>query len=265
MNDKIKPEVVAIEKSSKRLADIISRTVPPLVGLIVAGPIGGIAGGIAGSILKYGLEDFFEKYLTPKEVKRVGTSAEYIISEINKNLKSGLQINQAIFESEEGYRSEAEELFEGVLLKCKNEYQEKKLKHISYIFVSVSFDSTISTDDANQMLNISEGLTFRQFCLLSLIGKNDNNKFSLRSDATKGYLFDKTMEYQSIIMDLWTLTNLGLIRRKDNLGLGNINDFAFPNCLPAQLKLWPLGERIFKSMNLNEIENSNFTFIDILK
>ncbi len=80
-----------------------------------------------------------DRWLTPKEVKRVGTSSEYIINQINNRLNQGDNLNTGLFENKADEISDAEELFEGVLLKCKNQYQEKKLKYISNIFVSSAF------------------------------------------------------------------------------------------------------------------------------
>ena len=68
------------------MGDIAGRVIGPLVGLIAGGPLGSIAGGVVGTLIKYGVEDFCTRFLTPKEVRRVGTSAEYMINGINERL-----------------------------------------------------------------------------------------------------------------------------------------------------------------------------------
>ena len=261
MQEEERPEIKAIEKQGKILADVMGRVVAPIVGLIAAGPLGGIAGGVVGTMIKYGIEDFLARFLTPKEVKRVGTSAEYIIKNMNDRIEAGSQINAAIFEAKEGRVSDAEELFEGVLLKTKNEYQEKKLKYISNIFVNAAFDPTISIENVNQILNIADGFTYRQLCLISLIGKNPNNEYRLREvDNRKDFKTIQTEELAFIIAELRTIQNLNLIHRKDNLGLQNFTDPA-----PAQFYLRRLGERIYQLMGLSEISDDEFTFIKELR
>lgn len=149
--------------------------------MIAGGPAGAIAGGVVGILIKYGTEEFLDRFLTPKEVRRVGTSAEFIVKNINAKLEQGDKLNEAFFETKEDGSSNAEEVFEGILLKAKNEYQEKKLKYVSSIFVNASFDETVSADNVNQVLAIADKLTYRQLCLISLIGKNVNNKYGLRT------------------------------------------------------------------------------------
>jgi hypothetical protein len=259
--DNVKPEIKAIEKRSKVLADVLSRTVGPLIGAIAGGPIGAVAGGVAGTLIKYGLEEFLDRFLTPKEVRRVGTSAEFIINGINKKLENGDQLNEPIFHKKDGMTSDAEELFEGVLLKCKNEYQEKKIKYLSNIFVNISFDPTISADNANQILMVAERLSYRQMCLLSLIGKNDDNSYHLRTvDNRTNFNQIKTETLVFILRDFWDLNNSGLIHRRDRMGIGNFVDPA-----PSVFILYPLGVRLFQLMKLDEIPYEEFTFIGELK
>jgi hypothetical protein len=139
MTEEPKKELQAIHKQGKMLSDVVSQAIAPLIGAVVAGPIGAVAGGVAGTLIKYGCEEFMDRWLTPKEVKRVGTSTEYIITKINERLNQGDNFYTALFESKPEEISDAEELFEGVLLECKNQYQVKKLKFIANISISSSF------------------------------------------------------------------------------------------------------------------------------
>lgn len=261
MQEEEKPEINAIEKQGKILADVMGRVVAPLVGLIAAGPIGAIAGGVTGVVLKYVIEDFFGKFLTPKEVKRVGTSAEYIISNINEKLDEGREINDIIFQKRDGLHSDAEELFEGILLKSKNEYQEKKLKYISNIFVNAVFDKTLSIDNINQILNITNQLTYRQICIISLIGKNFTNEFELRTEENRGNFNEIATEELVFLLDeARNLHKIGIMRSKDRMGINNYTDPA-----PAGFCLTRLGFRIFQFMGLAEMPNEEYTFINALK
>ena len=44
-------------------------------------------------------------------------------------------------------------------------------------------------DNANQILNIAEKLTYRQICLLALIGRNKENKYNLRTEDNRKDFF----------------------------------------------------------------------------
>jgi len=214
MKEEVKPEIQSIQKSGEILAEVTSRIIGPLIVAAVAGPVGAVAGGVAGSIIKYGLEEFMEMWLTPKEVKRVGTSAEYIINEINNSLLNGSILNPKLFEVHNGEMSEAEELFEGVLLKCKTEYQEKKIKLISNIFVNSAFDSTISSTTANQILSLSEGMTYIKLCIISFFGRKDKefNSTELLDDPYYCYNENKfSADLESLKQDVFELCNQRII------------------------------------------------------
>jgi outer membrane lipoprotein SlyB len=101
MQEEEKKEIKAIEKHGKILADIVGRTVAPIVGMIAAGPIGAIAGGVVGTLIKYGTEEFLNRFLTPKEIRRVGTSAEFIVTSINERLNQGASPHEAFFAQNE--------------------------------------------------------------------------------------------------------------------------------------------------------------------
>lgn len=261
MQEEEKKEIKAINKQLKIVADVIGRTASPIIGMIAAGPIGAIAGGVVGTLIKYGTEEFLSRFLTPKEVRRVGTSAEYIVNEINSKLAQNEKLNEDLFQKAIDGSSDAEELFEGVLLKAKNEYQQKKLKYISSIFVNAVFYPSMSSSIANQILNIAESLTYQEICLISLIGQNQNNKFGLRlNDNRPEILHSFPTNLNFLIRDLRHLADLGIMRREDRMGLNNYTDPA-----PGKLILSTIGKVTFHLMNLSQIPTTDFTFIEILK
>ena len=260
MKDQEPKEIKSLEKQIKMLGDVSGRVVAPLVGLIAAGPTGAIAGGVVGTMIKYGVEEFLTRHLTPKEVRRAGTSAEYMIKGIDERLKAGNEINMAFFEEQENL-SDAEEIFEGILLKAKSEYQEKKLPYLSNIFVNASFDSTISAANVNQVLNTADRLTYRQLCLISLVGKNKDNIYKLRIEENRENR-DKVMTEELIFVldDARLMHRLGIMRSKDRTGLNNYIDPA-----PSNFCLDPLGTRIFQLMGLENIPDEEYDFIGILR
>lgn len=253
MQEDEKKEIKAIEKAGKIISEVTSRALAPLIGLTITGPIGAIAGGVAGTLIKFGLEEFMGRWLTPKEVKRVGTTAEYIINGVNNELNNGMQLNQQLFEYKEGEVSNAEELFEGVLSKCKNEYQEKKLKYISNIFISSAFDESISGQTANQILIATESMSFRKLCILALYGKRE-----LGFDVT-GIMLETYRNYENAVFndehlmirqDVFELVNLGFIENRMAM-FGNLD------IVPGLCRLTKIGSITFKTLKLESIEDND--------
>ena len=161
-------------------AEIIGAVVGGAIGLI-GGPIFTIGGSVVGVTVSKTIGEFAERLLSNREKARVGASAGLTIIGVQENLDKGIELRQdGFFDSNEINRSRAEELFEGILMKCKNEFEEKKIKFISNIYKNVAFDSSINPDNANQILNSVQQFSYRQLSILSLIGQNINNSFSLR-------------------------------------------------------------------------------------
>lgn len=258
MNEEPKKEVQAIQKSSKIFSDVVSRTIAPLIGAVVAGPIGAVAGGVAGTLIKYGLEEFMDRWLTPKEVKRVGTSAEFIINEINQRLQKGDELNVELFESRSNEISDAEELFEGVLLKCKNQYQERKLKFVANIFIASTFDKTISAVAANQILNVAESLTYRKLCILAFYGIKDEAYVSdeIMIEAYSWYENKQFFSDLEILkQDIFELMNQGLLTND------NTATFTSDDVIPGKYTLTDIGKVYFKTMGLSEIDKEETDMI----
>ena len=81
-------------------------------------------------------------------------------------------------------RSPAEELFEGVLLKCKSEHEEKKARYIGNVFANAVF-SNESPGHVNLILGIVDRMTYRQLCLTALIGRRNEVRFDVGSLASE--------------------------------------------------------------------------------
>ena len=155
------------------------------------------------------------------------------------------------------------ELFEGILLKCKNEYEEKKIKYISNIYRNVAFDNSVDPDNANHVLNSAQQLTYRQLSLLSLVGQNTNNKFSLRvHDYHDDYEFHKTVsaEIEFLLQDFIQINRQGLIHRNDNAAILDTASVA-----PGIMTLTLIGQDYFKLLNLETMPSSEFAFSENLK
>ena len=155
-------------------ASVVGGTVGAVAGSLFPGGIflGAIAGTVLGEIVEKGFEDFLNRFLSHREQLRIKSAASYAITKIKALLDSGnAPRDDEFFQQDETKCSSADEIFEGVLLKAKNENQEKKIEFIGYFFANVAFRPDISADCANSFLRIAEDLSYRQFCYLALINK----------------------------------------------------------------------------------------------
>ena len=161
-------------------SEITGATIGATIGAL-GGPIGSIAGSALGIVITKGINEIAQRMLSDREHIRVGESSSYIVSGVKQKIEAGFIVrNDSFFDQSTISRSKADEIIEGVLLKCKSAYEEKKVPYISKIFENVAF-SRVNPELANQVINVSERLSFRQLCLLGITINNDNNVFNLNS------------------------------------------------------------------------------------
>ena len=163
-----------------------------VVGFLIGGPpgalVGATVGPIATTILKTA-NDFMLRTFSPREIVKIGAGYTYAIDTIRKHIESGKSPRtDGFFDVRSSGTSSADEILEGALIKCKNEHEEKKMKFIGNIFANAAF-TNVSADTINRVLKIAERMTYRQICLLSLVGQQykldfDTSTFSLRNSKS---------------------------------------------------------------------------------
>lgn len=145
------------------------------LGRFATGPGSAAAIGAAGYVVKAVLEkvagDMTDRHLSTREKFRVETAIRFARETIQRRLECDEQPrHDGFFEFDATERFVAEELLEGVVLRCKNEHEEKKLRFISNIFANAVF-LEIAGADANAVLLMAERLSYRQICVLAGIGR----------------------------------------------------------------------------------------------
>ena len=242
------------EKTLRKLRELLNLgssltggTLGFAAGLLVAGPPGAIIGGAVGTtighILKITGNDYAVRFLSPNEQMRIGGVIIYTMNKVEENLKNGMKLREDDFFKERvGDRSSAKEMAEGILLAAQREYEEKKIRFYGNLLANLGF-SNISRAQANACLKTSEGLSYRQLCLLAIFGQY--HKFQLRQ---KSYLEQTTVhqEIASILHEIADLDRQNLITQVGVvLGLTNIN--------PGKMRLEGVGETLFRLMELHKI------------
>ncbi len=233
--------------------DITGGAVGGAIGLI-GGPVGAILGGGLGVALSIGVKEIISRHLSERENSRTAASTAYVITGIKDKLDSGLQIRTDNFFDNSTGRSSADELFEGVLLKCKDQYQEKKIKYISKIFEKATFDYGISAETANQILSMAESYTYRKYCIISFFAQKDElyDTSKLMQEVYSWYpnaVF--SFELEILKQDIFELVNSGIVDQ-NNLMMVTRNEVV-----PGDFILTKIGKALYDIMDLVEIPKSD--------
>lgn len=242
----------------KKGSEISGGAIGGAIGLI-GGPGGAILGGGLGVLSAQLLNEVIERSLSDRQKVRIAATTVFLFDGIARRLEKGEKIRDDDFFEKETYdRSKAEELFEGTLLKCSNQFQEKKIKFLSKIFEKTIFDKSISAETVNQLLVIADSLTYRKMCIISFYGRRSIDFVGevLMKDPYSWYpsLRFSTNE-KLLLQDLFELSNL------DVLDKGNLLTVTNKDMMPDKLSLSEIGNSLFDIMDLIEIERSDLTAI----
>lgn len=219
-----------------------------VLGTLIAGPAGLVLGGASGVIItklfkKIGNE-IQERILSSREEIRIGAAYTFAINKINENLSDGKLIrNDGFFEPEKG-RSLSEEILEGIILTAQKEHEERKVIFLGNLYGNICTDSSISSDQANQLIKITNALTYRQFCLLYLY--NTRKEQNIHS-TTYNNPSDKRIIPFDIIAEVKDLTQKGLLHTVTSFA--SLDGF---NC--RSFSVTSGGRFYFKVLELEQID-----------
>jgi hypothetical protein len=190
MSEEVREEEQTVELI-RTGSDVAGAAVGATIGLVIGGPPGVIAGSASGPaiarVFRYVGAEFKNRVLGRREEVRVGAVLAFAGKKIRDNLEAGKQVRQdGFFTEQPDDRSDAEEIFEGVLLAAQREHQEKKLRFYGNLVANIAFDPSISRERANLLLKIGEGLTYRQMCLLAVFGIQDKASLGFRQEDYRG-------------------------------------------------------------------------------
>lgn len=247
-------EKILSESVIELLCDSVKQI--PVIGPIVAVPTRTV------------LEDIASRHLSSREQFRIGSTAKYCIEKIRDKMQKGdaLRDDDFFFANNENYRSSAEEVFEGVLIKCKNDHEEKKAKFISNIFVSISFSSDYNAVEANHLLKIAERLTYRQMCLIKLFREHFKTPYDIRFNG-KEYFNSKEI---LLLQEIQELSQMNILNKlmlsqevipsiSKEIIHNAFNDGSFQllndwgEVIPARMVPSQFGYSVFYTMGLDEI------------
>lgn len=204
-----------IESSS----DLIGAVAGGAIGLVggPAGSIGGAAAGVAitKTVRRVGVE-VYDRLLVTRQQERVGTVLAVAISDAQAHAEEGEEIrNDGFFDAEEGRRSDADELLEGVLLQAANAYQERKLRHLGAILPSLAVRPDVSPADGHWIARLADRLTWRQLVVLAIFAEPPENRILQRDVARDvGHAVGPTDGLSQEVEELGTFGLLGVVNSK---------------------------------------------------
>jgi hypothetical protein len=274
--------------SNNSIKNIILKSGAQLVGagagagakdLLMALPGGNfinILGETVGALVENILVDYSERTLSTREKEKIGAAlifaADKIKARLDKNHK--FRSDDKFFSNNENYRSSSQEALEGILIKSRLEHEDRKVKHLGYIYANSVFED-ISISQINFFIKLAEKLSYIQYCLISKIFQK-NEPF--RRDEIAFYDENLTV----LLQEINELYQLGLIQMlRPRPGDGDFLDggifkvspegefqpiSSWDDIRPDRVVLTKLGKLLYSIMSLDEIpKDDQETVIKILK
>ncbi|MFB0536740.1 MAG: hypothetical protein ACETWR_17375 [Anaerolineae bacterium] len=228
------------------------------LGLIAGGPAGALAGAALGpaiaSVIERTCLEIYDRASGHRQRVRGGAAAAYALVAIEERIRHGDSIRDDGFFDSTVARSSADEILEGVILKSRNENEEKKVRYYSNIFVTAAFDPRFTPAALNHALQIADQLTYRQLCLLRLFSRPQ--PITLRGSSyfpavTKGSIGWETLAVLAESFDLCRADLIGCYPADDSKAVMFLS--ALHDLVPSQLFRTGFEDRLYYLMQLENI------------
>ena len=257
-----------LEKSNGVISTIVGAATNCWIG-DSTGITGELVGINVNKLITEIANEFDTRKLSDLEVGRVAEVMGYAIDDINLKLKEGKIIrNDNFFEDDIKDRTDGEEIFEGVIVAAQREYENKKLKYYGKLLSNISFREDVSKDQAVQLIQIAQRLSYRQYILIMIIAhsqfiKNSNEKLPYLDN--NALMKKKSTSYNdiSVYQDIYELYRMGIL----NGGGDIILEMGY--IIPSKLGIQGVGVRLFELMELDkvsvEVSEDFEDYLDILR
>lgn len=234
----------------ERGAELTGATGGAAIGLL-GGPLGALAGSALGVVLQKTLlrlgDEFEQRHLGPCEQARAGAALYYALTEINERLDDGEEPrDDGFFEADsEHERPRADELLEALLVRAQRDHEERKVKHLGWLYASVVFNEDLSPTDADYLVDLASRLTYYQLVLLSLFHSGVGYR------ALPGWeeLHPYDWRAQALATQLYELCRYGLLARTDRKPVNDHGDAS-----PSHLWVGGMGCTLYHLMRLDQID-----------
>ena len=156
-----------------KLPDFAIEAVSLIAGAKMASEAGDPnAGQAVADFVKNNLPNLVNQFASQKQGKRITDVSEFALNGIRRRVKNNEKLRDDGFFQRTIDRSYAEEAFESVLLKARDEFEEKKMSYLGKLFENACFDSQLHVGLVHFLCKDFESLTYRQLCIIKMIIEN---------------------------------------------------------------------------------------------
>ena len=170
-----------------------------IMGEVIASTIPGlsIVSAVAGPIIT----DVCSRMLSSFEKQRVDEVSSMTIENVSRRLEAGEEPRRddEFYLNDDYGQSPASKLLEETLLKCKQEFEKKKLTYYSNFWSNICFDNGVSYETANSIIGQFSALSYQQIKILILL----NSGAIINIGKWEQYMFrnDTLAPYYTIYSD----------------------------------------------------------------
>jgi hypothetical protein len=221
----------------KRGADIAGAAVASSLELLALTPPA--CGAVVGATIAAVLRDFAGRALSAREQTRIGATRNYAAGRISARIMRGDLIRaDGFFDAQPDGRTPGVALLEGVLLRARDEFEEKKLLHLAALYANIAFVTDVSPSTAHLLLKSIDRMSYRQMAIVALVGGRE--WYDLEKMQRPDYDDPEMDALKRELMDLHSndLGTMGLLRPKNPY---------------FKAMLSPLGRAMFELAALDEI------------
>jgi hypothetical protein len=232
-------------------SDVAGNAVGAAMGFIAGGPPGTVIGGAAaGPVVTRGMRwvatELRSRLTGQREVERVGATLAYSIEAIQELLEAGVSVRNDGFFEDEGERSAANEIAEGVVLAAQRSYEEKKLKYLGRLHAAIAFDSRTSRYQANHLLKLFDSLSYQQLAILQTVNSNRLTRESSWRGSNENVPYE-TITILSETYDLY---------RKELINNGGSAMLGMTDLEPSNVEVHGMGKKLVIFCRLAEFDDT---------
>lgn len=226
------------DKKFNELIELGCSMLGSTIGSII-GPAGLVIGPLAGYVFKKVGTQIADTYLSQLQKERI---AKTLVNAIFKDKSNNDDRNKKIrgeeyFKSSSDDRSDAEKVFESILLKARDEYEEKKLIYYSNLMANLAY-SNVPFEKANALIKIAGSCSYRQLCIIRYLCEHEELNVTNWENLFNDELYDTG---DDLFLEIRQLVNFRIIVQTGiRFRLG-------------KLKLSPLGRNLYDLMELSSI------------
>lgn len=198
------------------------------------------------------IEEFKKRVLSVRETNRIDKVLSDAVNKIKIRLEKGdIPRNDGFWTESHVEVSDAKAILEGILLKSRDEYEEKKLPFYSNLISQMVFDTSWSYERLNAMIRMFEQISYRQMQLMALAlqkGEIQTPQWDAKFKRTH-----EAFSYYDLYSEVVLLSNLALLHQPGTAVMMGLGD---------KQSLSPIGKSMADLMELSSMPQEEIEDLD---